>query len=173
MILGSTRTGTLLSMACASAPKADQQTDCHDGISGHGDNTGPFRWGRDTDTKSGWAMWLVQANPRYRAHSRLAEQAPWTMENGVTVVNRIYAALSAGGLRAGYEKTAKPRRVSSGRLVPWSSAVRTGTSRLMTRICSWTGIANDTWFEYGLECIGTDRTSSQFYAGSRQWRTVS
>lgn len=134
----------------------------HDGISGHGDNTG-LSFGAEYGYKKKLGHgWFVE--PQVQGTLGWLSEASWSMGNGVTVDEQdIRSAVGRAGLRAGYESS----RAQVFFKANWYHEFG-GSGQVHLSDDEGDLFLNrdygDTCFEYGLGASAQIGTATQFYA---------
>ena len=134
----------------------------HDGISGHGDNTG-LSFGAEYGYKKKLGHgWFVE--PQVQGTLGWLSEASWSMGNGVIVDEQdIRSAVGRAGLRAGYESS----RAQVFFKANWYHEFG-GSGQVHLSDDEGDLFLNrdygDTWFEYGLGASAQIGTATQFYA---------
>lgn len=134
----------------------------HDGISGHGDNTG-LSLGAEYGWKKGLGRgWFVE--PQAQFTLGWLSGADWTMENGVRVEeDNIRSAVGRAGLRAGYEGHKTQIFVKADWYHEFGGSGQVHFSDDEGRLVLDEDYG-DTWFEYGIGGKIQMTPTTQIYA---------
>lgn len=134
----------------------------HDGISGHGDNTG-LSFGAEYGYKKQLGHgWFVE--PQVQGTLGWLSGASWTMENGVTVDEQdIRSAVGRAGLRAGYEGSRAQVFLKANWYHEFGGSGQVHLSDDEGDLFLDRDYG-DTWFEYGLGASAQIGPATQFYA---------
>lgn len=134
----------------------------HDGISGHGDNTG-ISLGAEYGWKKGLGRgWFVE--PQAQFTLGWLSGADWTMENGVRVEeDNIRSAVGRAGLRAGYEGHKTQIFVKADWYHEFGGSGQVHFSDDEGRLVLDEDYG-DTWFEYGIGGKIQMTPTTQIYA---------
>lgn len=134
----------------------------HDGISGHGDNTGlsvGAEYGYKKQLGHGWFV-----EPQIQGTLGWLSGASWTMENGVTVDEQdIRSAVGRAGLRAGYEGSRAQVFLKADWYYEFGGSGQVHLSDDEGDLFLDRDYG-DTWFEYGLGASAQIGPATQFYA---------
>jgi outer membrane autotransporter protein len=134
----------------------------HDGISGHGDNTGlslGAEYGYKKQLGHGWFV-----EPQIQGTLGWLSGASWTMENGVTVDEQdIRSAVGRAGLRAGYEGSRAQVFLKANWYHEFGGSGQVHLSDDEGDLFLDRDYG-DTWFEYGLGASAQIGPATQFYA---------